>query len=730
MPAHGRIGGAHRSLRSRLSLGHNRGNIACFRYMKVYDGNDIRNVALVGHLNSGKTTLASGIAFTCGATNRLTRVDEGNTVTDFDDEEIARKITISSAIASLEWKKNKINLIDTPGFNIFTNDVKQALAAADAALAVVDGVSGVEVQTEKTWAIANEYGLPRAVMINKLDRERADFQRALDSVQSSFGRGAVPIQLPVGAERDFRGIVDLVAMRSYLYTAGGDGKGKEGVIPDDLAEAAQKAHEALVEMVAEGDDALLEEYFEKGTLDAGKLRTGLFRGVAEGRIQPVLCGSGLSNIGADAILSFFAECLPAPTARPPRKGTLNGQETERKISHEGPVSAFVFKTVADVFAGRVTYFKVISGVLKNDAHLINVRTGTEERLAHIGAIFGKMLVPVTELRAGDIGAVAKLKDTLTGDTVAEKTSQIAYEAVKLAEPSIAYAIHAKSRQDEDRMGNAIARVLEEDQSLRFYRDPQTKEFLVAGSGQQHVEIICSRLKKRYSVDVELHVPKIPYRETIRGHADVHGRHKKQTGGHGQFGDCRIKVSPLPRGGKFEFVNDIFGGSIPRNFVPAVEKGILEAAERGYLAGYPVVDFKVELYDGSYHDVDSNELSFKLAGRKAFKLAMEQAKPALLEPIMNVEVQAPVEYAGDLMGDFNGRRGRVSGIDTKGNTQIIRAQVPIAEMLTYQNDLTSMTQGRASFTMEFDHYDYVPQQQADKIIAAAKAARAGVEEEEE
>ena len=698
--------------------------------MKVYDGSDIRNIGLAGHLNCGKTSLVAGIIFTCGGSSRLTRVDEGNTITDFDDEETQRKITIATAVASVEWKKTKLNLLDTPGFNIFINDTKQSLIAADSMCAVVDGVAGVEVQTEKVWSIADEYELARAVIINKLDRERADFTRALESVQAAFGRAAVPIQIPLGAERDFKGVIDLIGMKAYTYTPDGDGKGKESEIPAELADAAQKAHDTLVEMVAEGDDALLEEFFDKGALPVEHIREGLKRGIRERRIFPVLCTSALRNIGTDALLDFMSEFLPAPVERAPLKATLNGAEVERKISNSGPVSAFVFKTVADPFAGRVSYFKVISGIIKNDAHLFNSRTGTEERLAHIGSLFGKTVNHVTELRAGDIGGVAKLKDTLTGDTLADKSSLVKYPAVTLPEPSIAYAVHAKTRQDEDRMGQAIARVLEEDQSLRFYRDPRTKEFLVAGSGQQHVEIVCSKLKKRYGCDVELHAPKIPYLETIRGTADVHGRHKKQTGGHGQFGDCRIRMAPLARGEKFAFVNEIFGGAIPRQYVPAVEKGILEAAERGYLAGFPVVDFKVTLYDGSYHDVDSNELSFKMAGRKAFKLGMEQAKPALLEPIVNVDVQAPVEYAGDLMGDFNSRRGRVSGMDTKGNTQIIKAQVPMSEMLTYQNDLISMTQGRASYHMEFSHYDFVPQLQAEKIIAAAKAARSGEEEEEE
>jgi len=698
--------------------------------LKVYEGSDIRNVALIGHLNCGKTSLTAAFAYASGVGNRLGRVDEGTALTDFDEEEIARKITISSAIASLEWGKKKINLIDTPGFNIFTNDVRQCLIAADSCLAVVDGVGGVEVQTEKTWSIAEEYNLPRAIVVNKLDRERADFERAVESIQAAFGRGAVALQLPIGKEKDFKGVVDLVAMKAYTYSPAGNGKGAETDIPAALADEAKTAHEALVEMAAEGDDALMEEFFENGTLPLEKIRAGLRHGMNAGKIFPILCASASTLTGIDAILNFLADYMPAPVDRPPRKGKINGAETERAISAQGPASAFVFKTMADPFAGRVSYFKVISGVVKNDCHLNNVRTGGDERLSHIGVLQGKTIIPVTELKAGDIGAVAKLKETLTGDSLADKSSMIAYDAVVLPEPSIAYAIHAKTRQDEDRMGNGISRLLEEDQSLRFYRDPQTKEFLLAGSGQQHVEIICSKLKKRYHVEVELKAPKIPYRETIRGSADVHGRHKKQTGGHGQFGDCKIRVSPLPRGEKFAFVNEIFGGAVPKQFIPAIEKGILEAAERGYLAGYPVVDFKVVLYDGSYHDVDSNELSFKMAGRKAFRLAMEQAKPALLEPIMNVEVQAPVEFAGDIMGDFNSRRGRVSGMDTKGGIQIVRAQVPMAEMLTYQTDLVSMTQGRASFTMEYSHYDFLPQLQAEKVIAAAKAAGAGAEEEEE
>jgi elongation factor G len=698
--------------------------------VKVYETGDIRNVALVGHGHSGKTSLVAGLLYSMGATGRLARVDEGATITDFDDEEIARKITISTAVAAGEWNRKKINLLDTPGFNIFINDTKASMAAADSALVLIDGVAGVEVQTEKVWSFCEDFQLPRAIVINKLDRERSSFDRALESVQSFFGRTAIPVHLPLGSEKSFNGVVDLVRMKSYIYTPDGDGKGKESDIPVDLADAAKAAHEALVEMVAEGNDAFLEEFFDTGTLPVEHILDGLRDAIRQRRIYPVLCTSALHNVASDLLLNFAFEYFPDPAGRGPWKGTINGAEKERAVKDSEPLSAFVFKTIADPFAGRVTYFKVVSGILRNDANLVNSRNGGVERLSHIGTLLGKTINPITELHAGDIGGVAKLKDTLTGDTLADKSSSIAYPAVELPEPSIAYAISAKTRNDEDRMGNAIHKILEEDQSLRFYRDSQTKEFLLAGAGQQHVEVIVSRLKKRYSVDVQLHAPKIPYRETVRGRADVQGRHKKQTGGHGQFGDCWIRLEPLPRGAKFEFANEVFGGAIPRNFIPAIEKGIVETAEKGFLAGYPVVDFKVVVYDGSYHDVDSSEMSFKLAARKAFKAAMEQAKPALLEPVMNVEVQAPVEFAGDLMGDMNGRRGRISGMDTKGGTQIIKAHIPMSEMLNYQNDLISMTQGRASFHMEFDHYDFVPGPQAEKIVAAAKAAKTGEEEEEE
>lgn len=695
--------------------------------MRVFDSSDIRNVALIGHGHSGKTSLASALLYTAGVSDRYLRVDEGNTITDFDEEEVHRKLTITSAVAAFPWLKAKVNLLDTPGYNIFLNETKSTLTAADACMLLLDGVAGVEVSTEKVWQFAEEFKLPCALLVNKLDRERSSFERVVEGVRETFGRAAVPIHLPLGSEKNFTGIIDLIRMRSFCYKPGGDGKGKDGDIPTPYEEAATKAHEALVEMVAEGNDELMEEFFETGTLPVDHIITGLQQAVRDRRIFPILCGAASQNIGADLVMNFIGEILPSPLQVRELPALRDGTETTKAISPNEPASLFVFKTSADPFAGRVTYFKVMSGALKDDGHLTNMRSNVSERLAHIATPFGKTMQPIPELRAGDIGVVPKLKDTLTGDTLCEKTNCVVFRGIEIGEPSIAYAISAKTRNDEDRLSTAIAKMLEEDRSLRFYRDPQTKEFLLAGNGQQHVEIVVSRLKRRYAVEVELKAPKIPYRETVRGTANVQGRHKKQTGGHGQFGDCWIKLEPLARGEKFEFVNDIFGGAIPRQYIPAVEKGVLEAAEQGFLAGYPVTDFRVTVYDGSYHDVDSSEMAFKLAGRKAFRAAMQQAKPTLLEPIMKVEVETPTDFAGDLMSDFNGRRGRISGMDIKGTMQTIRAQVPMSEMLSYQNDLISKTQGRASFHMEFDHYDYVPGAQAEKIIAAAKHVH--VEEEE-
>ena len=697
--------------------------------MRIYDGQDIRNVALVGHGDTGKTQLVSALLYAAGMVNRLGKVDEGTSITDYDEEEIQRKFSITAGLAYAEWGRSKINFIDTPGYNIFMHETEGALLAADAALLLIHGVAGIEVQTETSWRFCEKYGLPRALVINQLDRDRASFERTLEALHEAFGRSAVPLQLPIGEEKGFHGVIDLVRMKAYLYDSNGSGKAKEVEIPADLKDAASTAHEALVEMVAEGNDKLMEEFFEKGTLPEEHLVPGLRTAVCEKRLYPVAVAAGLLNIGSENLLNLIVDCLPAPLWRKEVEGLDHegGEPVKRRIADDQPVSAFVFKTVADPFAGRVSYFKVMSGVLKNEANLTNFDRGTTERLSHIGVVQGKTQTPVAELHAGDIGEVAKLKDTLTGDTLGDKSAPIVFPKLKLAEPAISFAIEPKSRGDEDKLSTAIHRMLEEDLLLRFSRDPQTKEFLLSGAGQQHVEVAVSKLKRRFNIDVTLKAPKIPYRETIRARAEAQGKHKKQTGGHGQYGDCWIKVEPLARGTGFEFVNDIFGGAIPRNYIPAVEKGIVEAASKGYLAGYPVVDFRVILFDGSYHEVDSSEIAFKLAGSKGFKKCMEQAKPCLLEPIMNVEITVPENYAGDIMGNLNGRRGRVQGMDPKGGSTVIKAQVPLAEMLTYASDLTSMTQGRGTYSMEYSHYEIVPQPIADKIVAAHKPS---AEEEEE
>jgi elongation factor G len=597
----------------------------------------------------------------------------------------------------------------------------------------VDAVAGVQVVTEKVWDYATEYDLPRAFVINWMDRELASFERTLAAIQQVFGRGVVAMQLPLGQEKNFRGVIDLVSMQAHVYQPDGDGKAKVEEIPAELAAEAQQAHEKLVEMVAEGDDKLMEEFFEKGTLPVEDLTQGLRGAILAKRIFPVLLTSALHNIGSATLLNSLVELLPDPAARgsvtgytePQRKGQMQ----ERRISDSEPVAIFVFKTLADPFAGRINYFKVMSGILKNDASPTNFNRSAPERLQHLQVMQGKTAMSVAELHAGDIGAVAKLKETLTGDTLGDKPAPIYFPPPHIPEPSITFAIEPKTRADEDRIGQAIHRVLEEDLSLRFSRDPQTKEFLLAGSGQQHIEVVVAKLHKRYNVNLTLKPPKVPYRETIRGKADAEGKHKKQTGGHGQFGVCRIKMEPLARGTGFEFVDDIFGGSIPKNFIPSVERGIRDAAARGYLAGFPVVDFRAILYDGKYHDVDSSDIAFKIAGALAFKEGMKQARPALLEPIMNVEVYAPDQFSGDIMGDLSSRRGRISGSESRGSGVIVKAQVPLAEMLSYATDLTSMTQGRASYSMEFSHYDFVPGEIAEKVIAQARAGREGEPGEE-
>ena len=697
--------------------------------MKVYDAASIRNVALVGHSTSGKTQLASAILSDSGMVNRFGKVDEGTTVTDYDEEEIARRHTLSASVAYAEWNRLKINLIDTPGIGNFLSDARAALHVADAALVVVDAVSGVMVQTEKVWEVCDELSLPRVVVLNRLDRERASLDRSLTSLRELCNRTVIPIQLPIGEEKGFKGVVDLVSKKAFLFQTDESGKFSEAAVPADMTAAVNSARETLIEMVAENDEHLMEKFFEAGTLTDDELIAGLRAATIAAKVFPLVCTSAVLNIGVPQLLDTIVAYLPSPVDRPYKGVGKDGNEVARAADEKGPAAAFVWKTVADPFAGRITMFRVASGTLKADSNCQNKTRDTVERFGHLLLLQGKTQTSVPEIKAGDLGAVAKLKDTLTNDTLGEKSDPITFPAVRFPEPVLSYAIEPKSRGDEDKISTSMHRLEEEDPSIKYSRDPQTKELLLSGQGQLHIEVTVAKLKRRFGVDVNLKPPRIPYRETIKASTEAHGRHKKQTGGHGQFGDCKIKVEPLPRGADFEFVDDIFGGAIPRQFVPAVEKGIQDARTRGYLAGYPMVDFRVTVFDGSYHDVDSNELSFKLAGSLAFKDAMQRARPTILEPIMNVEIYAPSDFAGDLMGDLNGRRGRIGGMDTRGAMTIIKAQVPMSEMLTYEQHLTSATGGRGSYHMEYSHYDEVPGHLQTKIIAAAKAERAGVEVEE-
>jgi elongation factor G len=693
--------------------------------MKVYSGSEIRNVAVVGHNDTGKTTLVSQLLFNTGATTRLGKIEDGTTTTDFDQDEIDRKHSISAAVAYVEWKNTKINLIDTPGFGIFLMESRSALRVADSAAVVVSGVTGVEVTTEKVWKFAEEFHLPRILIVNKMDRERASSSRTLEALQKKFGKNVVPIQLPIGEEKDFKGVIDLVAMKAYLYAADGSGKFDTADIPADLKAEADEWREKLIEKVAEGDDTLMERFFEQGGLSQEELMDGLHREVSHHQIYPVLFSSSSHNIGGHAILDAFVSLLPSPDEVKQIEGTdRNGQPLTFDRRAEAFPAALVFKTFSDPFSGRVSLFRVFSGTLKSDSTYWNTSKDHEERIGKLQLIQGKQQVAVPELRAGDIGAVAKLKDVHTGETLAAKDHQIVLRHIDYPEAAISFAIEAKTRGDEDKLSTAIARIIEEDPTIRFARDEQTKEFLISGQGQLHVEIVVSKLKKKYGVDVILHPPKVPYRETITRPADAHGRHKKQSGGHGQFADCKITMEPLPRGGDFEFVDEIFGGSIPRQYIPAVEKGIQDARRKGFLAGFPVVDFRVRLKDGQYHDVDSSEMAFKIAGSMAFQQGMEAARPTLLEPIMHVDISAPSEYVGDLMGDLNSRRGRVEGVDAEEDTQTVHARVPLAEMLTYGSTLRSITQGRGSFHMEFSHYEEVPRNLQEKIIAESRKGGEG------
>jgi elongation factor G len=698
--------------------------------MKVYDAPSIRNVAVVGHGGCGKTSLVSAMLFDMGAVNRLGRVDEGSTVTDFDPDEVDRKISLQCALAYGEWKKNKVNLLDAPGYANFLSEARAALRVADAALVVVDSVSGVEVQTEKVWGYAADYDIPRLIVVNRMDRERASFVRALESLQRAFGRAVVPLAIPLGEEKGFVGLAELVSEKADVYESDQSGKFKTVDVPAEVQEAARSWREQLVEMVAESNEDLMEAFFNEGTLSQENLVRGLRQAVMAGRIFPVLPASSLRNVGVHPLLDALVDLLPSPVDRGEVSGTDPVKKTEatRKPAADAPLSAFVFKTIADPHAGRITLFRVYSGTMKSDSTVYNANRDVAERLGSLELLQGKTPTPIQEIQAGDIGAVAKLKETQTNDTLSDKAHPIVYPPVVFPEPATTFAIEPKTRGDEDKISAALHRLMEEDPVLRLSRDAQTHEMLLSGVGQLHVEVVVGKLRKRFKVEVNLRKPKIPYRETIKGAAEGHGRHKKQTGGHGQFGDCKIRMKPLPRGADFKFVDDIFGGSIPKNFIPAVEKGIQDARLRGYVAGFPMVDFQVELFDGQYHDVDSSEMSFKIAGSLAYKDAVAKCRPTILEPVMKVEIAVPEEYAGAVMGDLSSRRGRPQGMEPRGILQVIKAEVPLSEMLSYDAELTSMTGARGSYHMEMGHYDEVPAHLQDKIIAASKAERGEVKEE--
>ena len=709
--------------------------------MKNYLSQDIRNVAVVGHAHSGKTTLVAALLQAAKMTQTRGRVEDGTAVTAYDEEEVARRTTMANAAAFAEWAGTKINFIDTPGFHMFLYETRAAMLPVETALVVVNAQTGLEAATDRVWKYAAEVNLPRVIVINQVDHPKADTrlgrQAMIETMQERWGRQVVPVQLPIVDAQGFHGVVDLVTMKAFLYTPDGDGHGEVGKIPDAVMNDAKAAHEALVELVAEGKDELMEEFFREGTIPEEHLITALHEAIREDRIFPVLYASGLRNVGTDHLLDFLKVYAPSPAERPAieahgksaaaaasANGNGSGSHADadtitRQIDDAAPLAIYVYKTMTDPFTGRVSFFKVISGKMKADSALMNYTRQESEALGHLYVMQGRKPVEVQELHAGDLGAAVKLRVTLTGDTLGDKGKDIYLDPVTMPEAAMTYAIEPKTRGDEDKLAPALHKLMEDDPMVKFFRDPQTNEFLVSGAGQPHIEALVSKLSRRYHTNVILKSPKVPYRETVRGKAEAQGKHKKQSGGHGQFGDCKLRIEPQARGSGISFGNEIFGGAIPRQYVPAVEKGVRESAARGFLAGYPVVDIKVTVFDGSYHDVDSSEMAFKTAARIGFRKCMEQAKPALLEPIMKLEIEAPDEFAGALMGDLSGRRGRVQGMESAPTGTIIRAEVPMAEILTYGTTLTSMTQGRGSFRVEMDHYDIVPQPIAEKILAAAK-----------
>jgi elongation factor G len=681
----------------------------------------IRNIGFVGHGGVGKTSLVEAILSRTGMTSRLGRVDDGTATTDFDPEEVRRKISINTAVAFCDYRDHRFHLVDMPGYGDFIAEARAGLRIVEGAVIVVDGVAGVEVQTEKVSKFAQEYGLPRLVYVNRMDRERSDFGRALESIQRRLKGRFVPLQVPVGQEAGFRGVVDLVKMKAYLHR---DGKAEEVAIPAEVADAASDAREKLVEAVAETDDELLARYLDEGSLGEAEVLKALRTAIAEGKLVPVLCGAASKGMGLGPLLDLVIDSFPSPADRGPVEGTdpRTKETVSRAPSAKEPLSALVFKTFTDPHVGKLSLFRVFSGTLSPNSQLYNAGREARERVGQVALMQGKEQKGADSLGPGEIGVVAKLKETLTGDTLSAESAPIVFSPVGFPEPAISFALQPKAKGDEDKISNALARLAEEDPTLRYHYDPETKQLLISGVGQLHIEVTLERMKRKFNAEVILLPPRIPYKETVKGRASVQGRHKKQTGGRGQFGDCWIKVEPLPRGGGVEFVDEIFGGSIPRNFIPSVEKGVRARLERGVIAGYQVVDIRVTLYDGSFHSVDSSDIAFQLAGQIAAEKAVQEARPTLLEPVMNVEVTAPSGIAGDVIGDLNSRRGKIAGMDAGGDVTVVRAQVPMSEMLNYEPHLRSMSGGRGSYSMEFSHYEELPGSMAEKVIAEAKKER--------
>jgi len=691
--------------------------------MKRFEPNQIRNIGTFGHGGEGKTSLVEAILFNTGENSRLGRVDDGSSLMDFEPEEINRKISISASLSHFEWDKHQFHIIDTPGYANFIAEAKASIRVVDGAIIVVGGNSGVKVQTETVWGYANEFQIPRILYVSKMDMERADFLKVVEEMKKTFpSQTIVPVQFPIGKEGNLKGIVDLIHRKAYLYREDGSGQFEQKDIPPDLKEEVERLREKLAEAVVEMDDQLMEKYLESGEISNEEVVQCLRKGTMERRLVPALCGASVRNIGIQLLLNMMISCFPSPLERGPAQGKnmKTGEPETREPKEDAPFSAFIFKTIADPFAGKLSLFRVYSGSINADSTVYNSKRDVKERIGQIFLLEGKKQKPVGFASVGDIVAVAKLKETTTGDTFSDEKKPIIFEETRLPLPVISYALTPKSKGDEDKITASLTRIHEEDPTMTMGRDEQTGEILLSGVGQTHVEVIVEKLKRKFGVEVNLSVPKVPYKETIRGSkSGVVYRHKKQTGGRGQFAEVHFDVSALPRGSGFEFENDLTGMNVPRNFVPAVEKGIAEAMQSGVLAGFPVVDVKVRFYDGKSHEVDSSEMAFKIAAIMAFKKGVQEANPVLLEPVMKVEVTVPDENIGDVIGDLNSRRGRVLGVEGRGNYEVIQANVPMSEMLKYAPDLNSKTGGRGTFTMEFSHYEEVPAQFSEKIIAQAK-----------